>query len=275
MTKLAAAAALIFIAIQNDNANVVRDRLDQYLIDYEPQLSSLIADELMTQRTELRMLVDSRRIESEVAFIALPAQAGWMGFRRVVKVNGKTIKDRGVPLGQLMLEGASDDFDQARLLLADSAAYNLGAPRTINLPNLPLELLHPRHRHRFTQEIYSRREKIGGTQTVLLRFNEISAPTIIQMPNIGDMKSVVWAWIEPSTGRLLRAQVDTKDARLGGSPFVAEIRVDFRKDQKLGWLVPFEMSERFYVGRASTGSGTAKYSNYRRFETSARIIPQQ
>ena len=261
------------VAWQSLSAGDVRDKLDAYLIAYEPQLSALVADELMTQRTALRRLVDNRRIESEVAFIALPAGAGWMGFRRVVKVNGKTVKDRGVPLGQLMLEGTSDDFDQARLLLTDSAAYNLGAARTINLPNLPLELLHPRHRHRFTQEVYSRREKIRGTQTVLLRFNEISSPTIIQLPGLGDMKTVVWAWIEPASGRLLRAQVDVKDARLGGSPFVAEIRVDFKEDSKVGVLVPSEMNETFFVDRG-TGSGTAKYSNYRRFETTARIVPQ-
>lgn len=45
----------------------------------------------------------------------------WLGFRRVIKVNGKAIADRGVPLAQLMAEGASDDYDQARLLLAGSA----------------------------------------------------------------------------------------------------------------------------------------------------------
>ena len=258
---------------QAGDAEAVRDRLDRYLVGYEPQLSALIADELMTQRTRNRWVVNHQRIESEVAFIALPAGAGWMGFRRVIKRNGKAIKDRGVPLGQLMVEGASDDFDQARLLLADSAAYNLGAPRTINLPNLPLELLHPRNRHRFMQQVYEQREKIRGTETVLLRFDEISTPTIIQQPGTGDMKTVVWAWIEPTSGQLLRAQVTARDARLGGSPFVAEIRVDFREDPKVGMLVPVEMNEKFFVDNG-TGEGTAKYTNYRRFQTSARIVPQ-
>ena len=273
MKPIAVALALAAAsAAQQPDAGALRDRLDQYLLAYEPLLSTVVADELMTQRTNERWVVNNRRIESEVAFIALPADAGWMGFRRVMKVNGKAIKDRGVALVQLMIEGASDDFDQARLLLADSAAHNLGAPRTINLPNLPLELLHPRHRHRFTQEVFGR-EKVRGTQAALLRFDEISTPTIIQQPGAGDMKTVVWAWIEPSIGRLLRAQVTARDARLGAGDFVAEIRVDFKEDRNVGMLVPAEMKETFFVEHGA-GTGTATYTNYRRFQTRSRVVPQ-
>jgi hypothetical protein len=271
------AALLLAVALsaQPEDAGALRDRLDKYLRDYEPRLSALVADEEMTQRTrERQWVVTHRRIHSEVAFIALPGNIGWMGFRRVVKVNGKVVKDRGVPLAQLISEGAGDDYDQARLLLADSAAHNLGAPRTINLPNLPLEMLHPRHRHRFVQEVFGR-EKIRGITGVLLRFDEFATPTIIQQPGAGDMKTVVWAWIEPASGRLLRAQVTTRDVRIGMPQFDAVIRVDFRHDAKVGMLVPVEMRETFFVERgAPAGSGTAKYSNYRKFQTAARIVPQ-
>lgn len=37
-------------ACQADRAEFIRDRLDKYLLDYEPQLSNLVADERMTQR---------------------------------------------------------------------------------------------------------------------------------------------------------------------------------------------------------------------------------
>lgn len=265
------------LVLQADQTGAIRDRLDRYLSEYEPQLSALVAQEDMTQRMKDRWVVTHRRIQSEVAFIALPGNAGWMGFRRVVKANGKAIKDRGVPLQQLLQEGTSDDYDQARLLLADSAAHNLGAPRTINLPNLPLELLHPRHRHRFTQELYAR-EKIRGTPTAVLRFEEISTPTIIRqaatVDQRGDLKTIVSAWIEPDTGRLLRAHVYAQDVRLGVNSFVAEIRVEFKADEDLGMLVPAEMQEKFFVGANDAGDGVAKYSNFRRFQTTARIVPQ-
>jgi len=158
-------------------------------------------------------------------------------------------------------------------LLEDSAAYNLGAPRTINLPNLPLELLHPRHRHRFAQQVFGH-EKVRGVSTAVLRFDEFAIPSIIQQAEGGDMKTVVWAWVDPATGALLRAQVTARDVRIGMPAFDAVIRVDFTENRALGLLVPSVMTETFFVGRNADGSGTAKYTNCRRFQTSARIVPQ-
>jgi len=274
--RFAIAAAIgASLLSQPDAVDAVRNRLDGYLIAYEPQLSVLVADEEMTQRTrERKWVVTNRRIQSEVAFVALPGDAGWLGFRRVLTVNGRPIKDRGIPLGRLLAEETSTNYEQARQLLAESAVHNLGAPRTINLPNLPLEMLHPRNRHRFAAEIFGH-EKIAGLQTTLLRMNETASPTIIQQKDGGDMKTVVWAWVDASTGTLLRAQVTTRDARIGMPAFDAVIRVDFRKDDRLGIVVPHEMTETFFVGRNDDpGNGTARYSNYRRFQTSARIVPQ-
>lgn len=281
MKPIIALVVVGFSVLQPPNADAVRNRLDTYLLGYEPQLSALVADEEMTQRTSSQSgpsrnrqfrAATNRRFRSEVAFIALPGDTGWLGFRRVVKVNGETVKDRGVALSQLMAEGANDNYDQARRLLADSAAHNLGAPRTINLPNLPLELLHPRNRRRFSQEVFGR-EKIRGVETVVLRLDEIARPSIIQQAGTGDMKTTVWAWVEPATGRLLRAQVTARDVRIGMPPFDAVIRVDFKDDAALGLLVPAEMEETFFVERGLDGSGTAKYTNYRKFQTSARVVP--
>jgi hypothetical protein len=83
----------------------------------------------------------------------------------------------------------------------------------------------------------------------------------------------VVAWVEPETGRLLRAQVKSRDARIGVPVFDAVIWVDFREDAAMGMLVPSEMREEFYAGRFRDGTGTAKYSGYRRFRTGTRIVP--
>lgn len=280
MSKFAALLGLLFLA-QADDAGAIRDRLDKYLVEYEPRLSAVVAEERTSQRdaptrdAAVNVAPDSkfRNIVSEVAFISLPGDAGWLGFRRVVKVNGKDIKDAGTPLHVLLTDGASDDYDQARLLLSDSASANLGPPRTTNLPNLPLELLHPRNRHRFQQRIDGV-EKIRGVETTRLVVAEQSTPTIIQRPEGGDMPSTVTAWVETKTGRLLRAQVRTRDARIGVLPFENMIWVDFRVDEKLDMLVPYEMKEEFFAGRFREGTGTARYTNYRQFKTAARVVPQ-
>jgi hypothetical protein len=269
------------VAIQPDAGAAIRDRLDKYLLEYEPQLSTLVADERFSQRdAPSRQAVVSgapdsvhRTIVSEVAFISLPGNAGWLGFRRVMRVNNKDVKDKGTPLSTLLSDGISDDYDQARLLLADSASTNLGLPRTTNLPNLPLEFLHPRNRHRLHHRVDGT-EKIRGIGTTRMVFEEHSTPTIIQRPEGGDMQSLVTAWIETATGRLIRAEVRTRDVRIGVLPFDNRIRVDFRADDKLGILVPYEMQEEFFAGRFREGTGTARYSNYRQFKTAARIVPQ-
>lgn len=267
--KVAVAALLTLMsgAVQAPSADEVRDSLDRYLRTYEPQLSSLVAEEHMSQRGGRR----SRRLVSEVSFVSLPGGVGWLGLRRVTEVNGKAVRDPGLPLAKL-LSGGADDQDQARSLLLQSASQNLGAPRTTNLPNLPLELLHPRNRHRFAHR-YDGREKIRGINTVRLVLNERASPTIIQRPEGGDMNSIVSAWVEERSGRLIRAEVKTADARIGVLPFSNVVWVDFKEDAGLGLLVPVEMRETFYIGRFSSGTGVAKYSNYRRFQTTARIVP--
>jgi hypothetical protein len=284
MKTLAIMLAGLF-ALQTEDAGAIRDRLDKYLIEYEPQLSALVAEEQMSQRDGRRLETQapgveesgprttSRRLVSEVAFIALPGDAGWLGFRRVVQLNGRTIADAGPPLATLLTDGASDDYDQARLLLEQSAQHNLGSPRTTNLPNLPLEFLHPRNRHRLHQRVDGV-DNVRGFKTTRMVFQEHSTPTIIQRPGGGDMQSTVMAWIETTTGRLVRAEVRTRDARLGVLPFDNVIRVEFQLDAKLGVMVPYEMKEEFFAGRFREGTGTAKYSNYRKFQTAARIVPQ-
>jgi hypothetical protein len=277
---LAAIVAGVLGTFQTSNAEPVRDKLDAYLQAYEPQLSALVADERMSQRVgpsldanrgSFTAKPQNRALTSEVAFISLPGGVGWLGFRRVVDVNGKAVRDPGPPLAQL-LSGGFDDREQARLLLEQSASQNLGAPRTTNLPNLPLELLHPRNRPRFAHR-HDGHEKIRGINTVRLVLNERSSPTIIQRPEGGDMNSLVSAWVEEQSGRLIRAEVKTADARIGVLQFSNVVWVDFKEDAKLGLLVPVEMRETFYAGRFTDGTGVAKYSNYRKFQTAARVAP--
>jgi hypothetical protein len=278
---IAASPDLSTVALAQVDADAIRDRLDKYLLGYEQELSTLVADEHMTQREGLGQGGNpdtvgprkDRRIVSEVAFVGLPGDVGWLGFRKVVKVNGKTLADAGPSLAAILSDGAKDDFDRARLLLSQSAEHNLGFPRTTNLPNLPLEFLHPRNRKRLSHRIDGM-EKIRGVQTARMVFEETSTPTIIRRPDGGEMRSLISAWVEPETGRLLRASVKTRDGRIGVLPYDNLIWVDFRPDEQLGLLVPYEMKEDFFAGRFREGSGTARYTNYRQFKTSARIVPQ-
>lgn len=266
---LFAQSAVALWSFQGPDAGEIRDRLDAYLIAYEPKLSELVAEEEMSQRAEydgLHAPARSRNFVSEVAFISLPGKVGWLGFRRITKINNRPLRDPGPPLAQL-LTGGDDEQDQARLLLDQSASFNLGAPRTTNLPNLPLELLHPRHRHRFEQRLDGS-ERIRNIATTRLQLSERSSPTIIQHPDGSDLKSNVTAWIETANGRLIRAEVKNRDG------FETVVWVDFRMDSALGLLVPYEMRESFLAAMPVVpGTAVARYTKYRRFQTSARVVP--
>lgn len=260
---------------QDVDPQAVRARMHAYLTDYEPQLSALVADEHfeqwpldnlltgLTPGTYKRDTFRLRILDSEVAFVSLPANAGWLGFRDVQRVKGKPVKRRSRSLAELLVLETADARDRALALLLESARYNLGAPRTINLPSLPLELLHLRNQARFVID-RATRERVNGCEALRLDLVETVTPTLIQRPEGGNMPSRVAAWVDIATGRLCKAEVRTRDAQHGVSKFEAVVTVDFERDEALGLTVPTRLRETFLVPPRGAGEGEATYSNYRR-----------
>lgn len=265
------------LAAQAPDPDAVRQRLYGYLSGYERDLGELVADERFEQwpldgavphnaqdrGTYFRETYQLRIIESTVAFVSLPANAGWLGFRDVQRVKGKPVKRKGLPLTQLLALETVDARDRALALLLESARHNLGAPRTTNLPSLPLELLHRRNSARFVLE-QSSRDRVGDCEALRLDLQETGRPTLIQRPEGGDMPSHVAAWVEVDTGRLCKAEVRTRDGQHGVSKFEAIVAVDFARDASVGLTVPSRLREVFLVPPRGAGEGEAVYSNYRR-----------
>lgn len=279
MKVVALAALALAVLAPAPTAQDVRNRLNTYLADYEPKLSELIADEFMEQGNVRGDRPagggigppEFRTLKSEVAFIALPGDAGWMGFRRVLRVGSSAVDDTLGSLNSVLAGGAVDDYARARAMLTDSARFNLGTPRTINLPNLPLELLHPRHAHRFSIRLAGE-DRVRGKKTIKLVLVENVTPTIIRAFDNSDIRSIISAFVEPDTGRLWRADVIARDPRPTRWTFDHVVSVEFKEEPKLGLLVPATMHEDFFAGQNRKAYGTASYENYRRFQTSARIV---
>ena len=280
MKTMAIATALTALVAAQDNGDAIRDRLDKYLLDYEPQLSSVVADERMTQRDGASRYANPKPPSRPRTGRSFPKSrsSGCPAMQAGLASAASSLSTARRSRTRPVAGGAPDGRRLGRLRPGAPAAYRKargtisGAPRTTNLPNLPLEFLHPRNRHRLHHRLDGM-EKIRGINTARMVFEEHSTPTMIQRPEGGDMQSLISAWIEPDTGRLLRAQVKTRDARIGVLPFDQSIAVEFRADEKLGMLVPYEMKEEFFAGRFREGTGTARYSNYRQFRTAARIVP--
>ncbi len=256
------------------------ERMGAYLRHYETQLSSIVADERFEQRVVYTRAYrngqpvtgDTRqRMDSEIGFIRLPGGVDWLGFRDVLKINGKPLRDHKTPMAEL-LASTKDVMSQARAIADASAAHNLGVPRSTNVPTAALEIIHPRNYDAHKFELRGD-DSIRKTRVAVIGFNETRRPPLVRS-NIGGQELISRGriWIEPQSGTIWR--VEWIYAPPVGSP--SSLRVDFAMNDALGIMVPVEMREAFPAigGLNARGDGVAFYDNFRRFGTSGRIVPQ-
>ena len=228
---------------------------------------ALVADEVFEQRHQFRpKFVRLRRLESDLGFLRLPGGGPWLAQRSVRAIDGAAVPGGAFHLEAMLAMTGDDRFVRARAIAEGNARDNLGHPRTMNVPTLPLELLARRHASHANIAV-ERRAAGGGTAIVLVREHE---PGRVVLHDTGRFnRTAIRAWIRPADGALLRVDVTVYSPAPGASPH--RIRVDFRADASLGMLVPDRLEERYVSG--GEGRGTAVYRNYRRFQTSGRVLP--
>lgn len=267
---------------QEIDLDVLLDRLATYLEKYEAELSTLIADERYVQQEHLaRQRGQSigrsrqRRTEAEVLFLRLPGHAEWFGVRDVKKVDGQAVEGTGITLTELMTRPGGDLLQHAAAIVEASSRYNLGGGRTINMPTVPLEALSARNHVRYIFKIAGK-ARISDTQTVKLEFSEFDEPTLVQSTDGGALWTRGTGWIDFNTGELWRAEIivgpDAPD-EFRRMNLESRMRVEFTRDPRLKLIVPKEVEETFWI-EGGIGRGRAQYSNYRKFTTAARIIPE-
>lgn len=257
------------------------DQLGQYLIAYESQLTTVVADETYEQselrpasRTSLR-LARKRKLASDIAFLRLPGESLWFGVREVRTVDGKPVVTNEGRLRELLKKLDAGSLEQAAKIVAHSSQYNLGGLRTVNMPTTPLEILHPDHHVQFEFKLRNT-SKIDGTPTRRLDFEEFDVPTLVSGTNGAPVFIRGSAWIEPGSGTLWRVEMTLRPKPDPRAPiqFQNYLRVDFMRHAELKMMVPKEMRETFWIP-GGLGEGRALYSNFRQFTTSARIVPQR
>jgi len=98
----------------------------------------------------------TRRLVSDVGFLRLPGGLAWLGQRSVRTVNGEAVGG-GVPrLEDLLMSAGPDVFASAKAIAEANAKFNLGYPRSMNVPTLPLELLGRSHHRAFRAGVEGR-----------------------------------------------------------------------------------------------------------------------
>ena len=98
-TSIAALAVLLAIAHANIVAQSdpslaeVLERLGRYLANYSEQLSRTVAAERYKQTSGSGNTYSEALLESEFGILRVPDYPGWLGFRDVLKVNGRAVQN--------------------------------------------------------------------------------------------------------------------------------------------------------------------------------------
>jgi hypothetical protein len=243
-----------------------------YVAEYQRQLTSIVAEETYTQEIVEQTPPDpdmprTRTLRGEVFFMFAAATREWMAIRDVFAVDGEPVAARpDLPEALRSLPPR----EVAATFKAYNSRFNLGRTfRNFNEPTLGLLVLDEEHRRRFS---FDRRrvERTDSDVLVTLAFREREAPTLIRDMQRGRVFSSGELLVEAGTGRVRRTVLT---AALPGVQL--RLTTTYAPDSRLGMWVPATFHESYTYG-ARRGEHEAvmceaTYTNYRRFETSARV----
>jgi len=274
-----------------EELSALLERADRYVLNYENRFAIIISDEHSVQVVRSGGLYSlgndspsiSRTLDSEMLHLWIPEQHAWLSTRNVLKVDGQLAIGSRHRLEQLLASGAPVDVASLRRLRAESTRFNLGSIRQdFDDQMLPLHFLERGQQARFSFTAAAD-ESIDHVVTHKVKFDERTRPTIIQERGV-DRPSRGLLWIADD-GAVWRTQLDGESAGTGGSGIErldSSVTVQYRQDARLATLVPVRMRATYQavsVGGDFIRSGErieceATYSNFRRFETPARIVPK-
>jgi hypothetical protein len=290
---LTAAACLLVLAharLSGSGADV-RAAAARWLESYDQALAAVVATETCAQRVRskepanLSEATTTRALESEFAWVAVLGGRDVVGVRAVRLVDGRAVGDAG-RLDALLRAPAPEREAQVATLLAESVRH-LQVPSAVNFnfPTFALAYLRPGNAERAKWSV-----RDGPTPaTAELRFRE-TGRALVRTPEGRQIKAEGSLVVDRATGRIVESRVALNDARTFNGPppsvetVLYEARVRYADEPRLGLLVPSAMEDRYeWRLHASENrnlsmhliiEGRSTYTQYRRFGTEARIVPQ-
>jgi hypothetical protein len=249
-------------------------RADSYLRAWVPQLANIVSTEMYEERliTTSTIRPRPRRLKSDVLLVRRPGSINWILFRDVVEVDSRPLTHEPDRLLKLFVSQTADAEEQAHRIAAEGLQYHLpGASASSTNPFLGIALMQGSYQSRLRFRLGDADRSLGP-RVRALRFQEReeteptagSAPEklTLLLTDAGRVQGTVWLDVE--TGEIVKT-----DARMAfESGPVSTTRTTFARDERLGILVPKEMRTEW-----RNFSGTAKYSNYRRFEVRTTEVP--
>lgn len=284
MSRHTIVAALLIAALPSPRSSAgervpsVKDvmrRVADYVSAYGEKAAIVVGTEHYTQETDGTAPDAHQRrvIVAEFAIVKVESARGWLGFRDVVEVDGRSLGDRDDRLVRL-LTSAGGRYDEAWRLTAESARFNIGrVMRNFNVPTTVLFYFTRDHQARF--KFTAKGVQADGTWEIAYR--ETQHPTLIRTPEGKSVPSDGSIWVNPADGTVRRTLLKVGGDGIGaprGTRGAGTIDVTYTRVPALDMWLPESMTERFETkDRATreTVTGRATYTNYRQFQTSVRI----
>lgn len=240
----------------------------EYVKAYQEALAFVLADEVTVQEVfDERSRRRARRETAGDFFLAyVPADGGWLSVRDITRVDGRPV-DAGDDLRGLLSRGSMARIGRA---MADrNSRYNIGVvTRNFNEPMFALVILDQTNQSRFR---FQRRSvtTTDGDVLVTLSFTERDRPTLVRGADGSPVFTSGELVIDAGTGRLQQSVVTMRDG-----PTSAQLTTVFAHNGKLDLWLPASMVERYTHSSPrlkETVVAESTYTNYRRFEVTARI----
>ena len=238
----------------------------------------VVADERYDQeygvRTGASWQLQRRNLLSEIVWVKTSDDESrrgypWIQFRDVVEVDGKELPEHRGRLERLFKEVSASSYARGRALIEESARFNIGPiVREINIPSVALFFLVPRNQPRFRFRAGSPQPSGAPEHLVEVIYEERDRPTMIRSLRHEDRPAAGTMLIEVTTGRVMKTDLRIKTER----HWTTDTEVTYGHDDRLDIWVPTVMREHHRSSEDEYILATATYSNFRRFETSARII---
>lgn len=214
-------------------------------------------------------VADRRVLEAEMTLLRLPADRTWLSVRDVVSVDGRAraIADRTMPT----LSAATElSIPTLRELARENGRFNIGTiVRTFSEPTLALLFLDDDHHARF--RVMRRGEaREEGRRVATYAFDEQARPTVVRA-GARDLPATGLVRLDADSGQVLETSLDLVDQAAG---LRGRMTVAYEASARFDVLVPASMRESYASRSGETVTAEAIYSNFRRFETAGRLVPE-
>ncbi len=245
-----------------------------YLDAYAKKFSAVVAEEEYTQTmkgpTGTVACCRRNRVIASFGPTVMMLNLGdsdWTQFRDVYEVDKTAVRDHETRLQRLFESPSAGTMSQAQRLADESASYNLGVTRNINVPTMALTYLSRGHQARSKFELAGS-DTIEGERAQIVKFRETAVPALITSP-YGPVAASGRFWIVPGSGDVMRSEltvVQTSPGRLTGTTSVV-----YGVAPAVGLRVPMQMDEEYQRG-GSVDRGHATYSNFRAFTVDTKTL---